>query len=108
MITRVKFRKSITEEVRQKVHEFMLDKTSYEANTGVAVSMVPMSLYLAKKECRAVFHIDCIEIVPIEEWVKEEITSWPTKNVAYYGHLLYDYLIRMGYPPEKVSAWMCS
>ena len=48
----------------------------------------------------------CIEIVPIEEWVKEEIASFPPKSAAYYGYILHDHLVRMGYPLEKVNKWM--
>lgn len=103
---RVKFRKGVTEEVRQEVREFMRGKVFYEADTGMAASLSPMFAYLTEKGYHTVFHADCIEIVPIEEWVKEEIASWPAKDAAYYGYVLHDHLVRMGYPLEKINEWM--
>lgn len=103
---RVKFRKGVTEEVRQEVREFMRGKVFYEAETGMAASFAPMASYLTEKGYHAVFHVDCIEIEPIEEWVKEEIASFPPKSAAYYGYILHDHLVRMGYPPEKINEWM--
>ena len=103
---RVKFRKGVTEEVRHEVREIMCGKVFYEAYTGMAASLAPMFTYLAEKGYHAVFHVDCIEIVPIEEWVKEEIASWPAKDAAYYGYILYDHLVRMGFPSEKLNEWM--
>lgn len=103
---RVKFRKDVTEEVRREVREFMRDKVFYEADTGMAAYLTPMFTYLTEKGYHAVFHVDCIEIVPIEEWVKEEIASFPAKDAAYYGYIMHDYLVRMGYPPEKINEWM--
>lgn len=108
MMERVKFRKGVTEEVRQEVREFMRDKVFYEADTGMAASLAPMFSYLTEKGYHTVFHADCIEIVPIDEWVKEEIASWPAKDAAYYSYVLHDHLVRMGYPLEKVNAWMRS
>lgn len=102
----VKFRKDVTEEVRQEVREYMRGKVFYEADTGMAASLAPMLTYLTEKGYRAVFHVDCIEIVPIEEWVKEEIASWPAKDAAYYGYILHDHLVRMGFPLEKINEWM--
>jgi hypothetical protein len=106
MMERVKFRKGVTEEVRQEVREFMRDKVFYEADTGMAASLAPMFTYLTEKGYHAVFHVDCIEIVPIEEWVKEEIASFPPKSAAFYGYILHDHLVRMGFPSEKVNEWM--
>lgn len=103
---RVKFRKGVTEEVRQEVREFMRGKVFYEADTGMVASLTPMFSYLTEQGYHAVFHADCIEIVPIEEWVKEEIASFPPKSAAYYGYILHDHLVRMGYPPEKINEWM--
>lgn len=103
---RVKFRKGVTEEVRHEVREIMCGKVFYEAYTGMAASLAPMFTYLAEKGYHAVFHVDCIEIVPIEEWVKEEIASWPVKDAAFYGYILHDHLVRMGFPIEKVNEWM--
>lgn len=42
MMERVKFRKGVTEEVRQEVREFMRGKVFYEADTGMAASLTPM------------------------------------------------------------------
>jgi hypothetical protein len=106
MMERVKFRKGVTEEVRREVREFMRDKVFYEADTGMAASWAPMFTYLTEKGYHAVFHVDCIEIVPIEEWVKEEIASFPPKSAAFYGYILHDHLVRMGFPSEKVNEWM--
>lgn len=103
---RVKFRKGVTEEVRQEVREFMRDKVFYEADTGMVASLAPMFTYLTEKGYHAVFHVDCIEIVPIEEWAKEEIASFPPKSSAFYGYILHDHLVRMGYPLEKVNEWI--
>ena len=103
---RVKFREGVTEEVRREVREFMRDKVFYEADTGMAASLAPMFTYLTEKGYLSVLHAECIEIVRIEEWVKEEIASWPAKDAAYYGYILHDYLVRMGYPIEKVNDWM--
>ena len=63
---RVKFRKGVTEEVRHEVREIMCGKVFYEAYTGMAASLAPMFTYLAEKGYHAVFHVDCIEIVPIK------------------------------------------
>jgi len=106
MIEQVKFRKGVTEEVRQEVREFMRGKVFYEAYTGMAASLAPMFTYLTEKGYHAVFHVDCIEIVPIEEWAKEEMASWPPNSAAFYGYILHDHLVRMGFPIEKVNAWM--
>lgn len=103
---RVKFRKGVTEEVRHEVREIMCGKVFYEAYTGMAASLAPMFTYLAEKGYHAVFHVDCIEIVPIEEWVKEEIASFPPKSAAFYGYILHDHLVRMGFPSEKVNEWI--
>ena len=103
---RVKFRKGVTEEVRHEVREIMCGKVFYEAYTGMAASLAPMFTYLAEKGYHAVFHVDCIEIVPIKEWVKEEIASFPPKSAAVYGCILHDHLVRMGFPSEKVNEWM--
>ena len=99
---RVKFRKGVTEEVRREVRKFMRGKVFYEADTGMAASLAPMFMYLTEKGYRAVFHVDCIEIVPINEWVKEEIASFPPNSAAFYGYILHDHLVRMGYPLEKI------
>lgn len=106
MMERVKFRKGVTEEVRHEVREFMRDMVFYEADTGMAASLAPMFSYLNEKGYHAVFHVDCIEIVPIEEWVKEEIASFPPKSAAFYGYILHDHLVRMGFPIEKINEWM--
>ena len=102
----VKFRKGVAEEVRQEVREIMCGKVFYEAYTGMAASLAPMFTYLAEKGYHAVFHVGCIEIVPIEEWVKEEIASFPPKSAAFYGYILHDHLVRMGFPSEKVNEWI--
>lgn len=106
MMERVKFREGVTEEVRREVRDFMRDKVFYEAYTGMAASLAPMFTYLTEKGYHAVFHVDCIEIVPIEEWAKEEIASFPPKSAAFYGYILHDHLVRMGFPSEKVNEWM--
>lgn len=38
---RVKFRKGVTEEVRQEVREFMRGKVFYEADTGCSMRPIP-------------------------------------------------------------------
>lgn len=35
----------------------------------MVASLTPMFSYLTEQGYHAVFHADCIEIVPIEEWV---------------------------------------
>lgn len=57
---RVKFRKGVTEEVRQEVREFMRGKVFYEADTGMVASLAPMFSYLTEQGYHAVFHADCI------------------------------------------------
>ena len=103
---RVKFRKGVTEEVRQEVREFMRDKVFYEADTGMVASMTPLMHYLTEKGYHWVYHANYMEIVPIEEWVKEEVASLPPKSAAFYGYILHDHLVKMGFPVEKVNEWM--
>ena len=94
---------------RYNMAKEMLDtfcKEEDEADTGMAASLAPMFTYLVEKGYHAGFHVDCIEIVPIEEWVKEEIASFPPKSAAFYGYILHDHLVRMGFPSEKVNEWM--
>jgi hypothetical protein len=47
-----------------------------------------------------------MEIMPMDVWVKEEIASWPPNYSAYYGYILHDYLVRAGFPIDKVNEWM--
>lgn len=75
---RIKFRDAISEEARVFVREFVKSAHDYENDTGVAACYTGLYQYLRKCKYHVVFHIDCLEIVPIKDWVKEEVASFPS------------------------------
>ena len=102
----LKFREGVSEEVQDKVRTFMHDVSFTEFFDGVSASYAPLYQFLVEVSCHAVFHGDYMEIMPMDVWVKEEIASWPPNYSAYYGYILHDYLVRAGFPIDKVNEWM--
>ena len=100
---RVKFRKSVPEEIRQHVREFMRGKTFYEADTGMAASLAPLCYDLTQAGYYWEYHVDHMEIMTIEEWVGKEIKEYPD---AYSRYILFDHLARIGIPLEKINQMM--
>lgn len=105
-VMNVKFRDGVTEEVREHVREFMRGSAFCEADSGMVASMVPLMHYLTEKGYHWAYHVNYMEIIPIEEWVKEEIASWPASKAAFYGYILHDHLVKMGFQSEDVNKWM--
>ena len=102
----VKFRDAISEEARVFVRDFLRSADYYEHDTGVVASYMGLYEYLRKCEYHAVFHIDCLEIVPIKDWVKEEVASFPSDKAPYYKSLLFKHLVNQGFSSEEVEGWL--
>jgi hypothetical protein len=102
----VKFREGVSEEVRQKVHEFFQSATVTEVTWEVPVSLEPLYTYLYENKCHAAIHSYGYEILPIDVWVKEEIASFPPEHDAYYRSILRQCLIRMGFKECDIDRWM--
>ena len=102
----VRFREGVPEEVQNKVREFLLTASFTEAMYGLPVNYAPMCQYLYENGCVAPIHVNSIEVLPAETWVKEEVASFPPDKAEHYGKILRESLSRRGFPGEKIDKWM--
>jgi len=102
----VRFREGVPEEVRNKVHEFLLEAGFTEAMYGLPVNYAPMCQYLYENGCVAPIHVYGIEVLPVETWVREEVASFPPEKAEHYGKILREALARRGFPAENIDRWM--
>ena len=99
----VKFRKEVPEKIRNAVRDYMRGKELCELQTGVAEPISGLHQYLIDEGYRVVVHVYGLEIVPLKDWVKEEIAAYPDRKDR---DILRKHLVKCGYSAEKVDELM--
>lgn len=96
----VRFRKEVPEDVRNAVLDYMRGKALCEAETGVAAPLDGLHGYLSKREFRMVVHAYGIEIVPLSDWIKEEVHTFSDMESR---DILRKHLEGCGVPTERLD-----
>lgn len=99
----VKYRKDVPEKIRYNVGEFMHGKEYYETDTGVTAPMDGLFQYLLEEGYRAEVRSYGIEVLPLADWVKEEVATYPDQKSK---GIIKKHLMAHGVPEEKVDEMM--